>query len=234
MGTTASYDGGRGGPWTKLKRDASSLARYGGGLRVARALAGYVASSGGSARTTETANVGARTGSGLGGFLAAASEPGGISEAFRSIGLDHLVGCDRFTVLSGLLDEFSGNGSDLETQAARNALFDVLSVILPEETAGQMDNVTLDSSSVADALRMYIAALVYNRAIPIIDERLTRLQNPHLAQLRDREIRDYIEALVALRTSNISPLTIDWSGRAGLDLINGILRATYDQLEDNE
>jgi hypothetical protein len=74
--------------------------------------------------------------------------------------------------------------------------------------------------------------LVYNRAIPVIDERLTRLENPALAHQRDQELRQYIIALVRLRLAGTAPLEVDWQGVAGREFIDGMLRAVYDQIEE--
>ncbi len=234
MGTSASISGGSGGAWTDFKRDASRFARYGGHDRAAKALSRYVAAVGGAAATTAAAGAGVRTARSLGRFLSASTGTTGVAGGLEAVGLGHLVGADRFTVLSELLDAFAGAGSDLEAQAARHALLDVLAEILPEDETTPLDTVRLDGAGVTEALHRYLAALVYNRAIPIIDERLTRLQNPQLAQLRDQELRDYIDALVRLRTRTLSPLTVDWQGPEGQELVRNLLRAVYDQLEEWE
>jgi hypothetical protein len=155
----------------------------------------------------------------------------GIAGGLEAVGLADLVGADRFTILSELLDRFAGPGSDLGAQAARDALLDVLDEVLPEDDVA-LDDVRLDEASVIDLLQRYLSALVYNRAIPVIDERLTRLQNQQLAQRRDRELREFISALVRLRTEGTKPLSIDWSGPQGRAFIERMLRAVYDQLEE--
>lgn len=231
MGTSASNSGGSGGAWTDFKRDASLFARHGGRGRAAKALAGYVAVAGGAAAATSSAAAGIRAGQSLGRFLAASTGPTGMAGGLEAVGLANLVGVNRFEVLSGLADAFAGPGSDIEEQAARDALLDVLNDILPDDATIPLVDVRLDETAVIDALRRFVAALVYNRAIPTIDERLTRLQNPQLARQRDEEIRGYIEVLVRLRTEHASPLTLDWRGPEGAALINGVLRAAYDQLE---
>jgi hypothetical protein len=109
-------------------------------------------------------------------------------------------------------------------------LLDVLDELLPADGVA-LDSVRLDAAAVIDALQRYIAALVYNRAIPVIDERLTRLEDPHLAQRRDRELRDYITALVRLHTIRIDPLALDWNGPEGRAIIEALLVAVYEQLE---
>jgi hypothetical protein len=231
VGTSASNSGGSGGAWTGYKRNASSFARYGGSDRAGKALAGFVAAMGGAASAVAAAGPGARTGQSLGQLLAASTGPSGVAGGLETIGLGALVGEDRYTVLTALLDTFAGSGSDLEAQAARSALLDVLDALLPDDEATPLDAIVLDEAAVMDALFRYVAALVYNRAIAVIDERLTRLQNPTLAQQRDQEMRDYIDALVRLRAQAASPLDIEWQGQQGRQFIEGILRAVYDQLE---
>jgi hypothetical protein len=234
VGTSASNSGGTGGAWTDFKRNASYFARYGGNDRAAKALAGFVAVVGGAASAVATAAPGAQTGQALGQFLVGSTGPTGVAGGLETVGLGRLVGEDRYTVLTELLDAFAGSGSDLEAQAARSALLDVLDDLLPEDADIPLDAVAVDEATVADYLYRYLAALVYNRAIAIIDERLTRLENQTLAQQRDRELRDYIDALIRLRTQTKSPVEIDWQGQEGRGFIDGILRAVYTELEQWE
>ena len=234
MGTSKSNTGGTGGAWTDFKRDATSFAKRGGGQRIAKTLAGYVAAMGGAGAAAAAATAGSRTGQSLGALLSASTGPNGLAGGLEAVGLGRLIGEDRFTVLSELVSEFAGSGSDLEAQAARNALLDVLDEILPDDATTPLDAVQLDETAVTDALCRYIAALIYNRAIPVIDERLTRLENPTVAQQRDQELRQYIDALVRLRLEGTAPLNVDWGGIAGRELIDGMLRAIYDQIEEWE
>lgn len=231
MGTSASNSGGSGGAWTGFKRNASAFARLGGRSRAAKALAGHVATLGGAAAATGAAGAGVRTGQSLASFLVASTGSTGVRGGLESVGLANLVGADRFTILSELLDRFAGSGSDLEAQAARDALLDTLDELLPDDEEIPLDEVRLDETAVLGLLQLYLSALVYNRAIPVIDERLTRLENQQLAQRRDRELRAFIEALVRLRTQGMTPLSIEWSGSDGHEFIEGMLRAVYDQLE---
>jgi hypothetical protein len=234
MGTSASNSGGTGGAWTDFKRDASAFARHGGVSRAAKALAGYVAAAGGAAAAAGSAGAGIRTGQSLAAFLTGSTGPTGVAGGLETVGLGHLVGANRFTILSELLDRFAGSGSDLEAQAARNALLDVLDDVLPDDEAVPLDEVRLDEAAVIDLLQRYLAALIYNRAIPVIDERLTRLENPQLARQRDKELREYIDALVRLRTQGKTSLSVDWQSAEGHDFIESMLRAVYEQLEGLE
>jgi hypothetical protein len=234
MGTSASNTGGSGGAWTGFKRNASAFARRGGEGLAAKTLAGHVAALGGAAAAAGAAGAGVRTGQSLASLLAGSTGPAGIAGGLESVGFADLVGADRFTILSELLDRFAGPGSDLEAQAARGALLDVLDALLPEDEGVPLDEVRLDEAAVLELLQRYLSALVYNRAIPVIDERLTRLENQQLAQSRDRELRGFIEALVRLKTQGASALSVDWSGPDGRDSIERMLRAVYDQLEEWE
>lgn len=231
MGTSASNSGGTGGAWTKFKRDASTFARIGGEDRAAKTLGSYVAALGGAAAAVAAAGAGISTGQSLANFLAGSTGPTGVAGGLEAVGLTHLLGSDRFTILSDLLDRFAGTGSDLEAQAARNALLDVLDELLPEDADIPLQAVQLDESQVTETLQRYLIALIYNRAIPIIDERLTRLENQQLAQQRDQELRQYIAVLVHLRTQSMTPLAVDWARGDGREFIESMLRAVYDQLE---
>jgi hypothetical protein len=231
MGTSKSNSGGTGGGWTSFKRSSTSFAKYGGQQRAAKALGGYVAAMGGVAAALAAAASGARTGQSLGSLLAQSTGPTGLAGGLEAVGLGRLVGQDRFTVLSELVTAFAGAGSDLEAQAARNALLDVLDELLPEDEEVDLATVQLDEAAVRDNLCRFLAALVYNLAIPVIDERLTLLQNPQLAQERDRELRSYVDGLVRMHLRNTVPLEIDWQGPDGRAFIDNIIRAIYDQLE---
>lgn len=232
MGTSASNTGGTGGGWTEFKRSSSNFARYGGRDRAAKALAGYVTAMGGVAAAVAAATAGTRTAQSLGNFLAESTGPEGLAGGLEAVGLGHLVGQDRFTVLSELLTVFGGTGSDLEDQAAREALLDVLDDLLPQDEDVQLESVQLDEAAITEALRRYIELLVYNRAIPVIDVRLEQLQNQNLIQQRDRELRDFIAALVRLKMQEVSPLAIDWQGAEGKEFIESVLGAVYEQLEE--
>lgn len=232
MGTSKSNTGGSGGAWTGFKRNATLFAKHGGEYRAAMALGGYVAAMGGAAAAAAAAIAGSRTGQSLGTFLAGSTGPDGLVGGLEAVGLERLTGEDRFIVLTELVNQFAGSGSDLEAQAARSAVLDVLDQILPNDDTTPLDTVQLGRAEVIDALCRYIAALIYNRAIPVIDERLTRLENPALAQQRDQELRQYIDALVRLRLSDTSALEIDWRSSAGRDFIDSILRAVYEQIEE--
>ena len=231
MGTSANNTGGTGGGWTTFKRNATFFAQHGGQARLAKTLGGFVAAMGGAAGATAAASAGTQTGQSLGSFLAASTGPQGLVGGLEAVGLESLVGQDRFAVLSELLNVLGGSGSAVEQQAARDALLDVLDDLLPEGDEAALDAVQLDEAGIRDALCRYLAALVYNLAIPVIEVRLEALQDQALIQSRDRELRDYIDALVRLKMQNVSVLTVDWKSTEGQAFVQGVLQAVYEQLE---
>jgi hypothetical protein len=172
----------------------------------------------------------AQTGQSLGTFLAGSTGPDGLVGGLDAVGLQRLVGQDRFTVLSELINALGGSGNAVEEQAARDALLDVLDELLPEGDETALETVQLDEAGVREALCRYMAALVYNLAIPVIEVRLEALENQTLIQQRDGELRGFIDELVRLKMQSASPLSVDWQGAEGKEFVQGILQAVYEQL----
>lgn len=231
MGTSANNKGGSGGGWTTYKRNATSFAKHGGQTRAAKALGGFVAAMGGAAAATAAAAAATRTGQSLGAFLSASTGPEGLADGLRAVGLESLVGQDRFTVLSALLDALGGTGSAVEEQAARDALLDVLDDLLPEDDAAALESVQLDEDGVREDLCRYLAALVYNLAIPVIQVRLDELGDQTVIQQRNELLLGFIDALVRLKVQGLSVLTVDWHGVAGQAFVRDALQSVYEQLE---
>jgi len=230
MGTSTDFPGGRGGAWTGYKRAATSFAKAGGSARAGRALARHVATLGGAGGASSSASTGTHGTQRLGGFLSGVAD-GGLAEGLERLGLAHLVGHDRYDVLSALIEAIVGNGEDLEAVAARSALVDVLDELLPEgEDYDDLSDLRLDSDGVRDAFEHFLAAYVYNRGSAVIEERLNRL-DPQIAETRDTEIREYVQSLVALNLQVVDPMQIDWSGKQGHDVSERILRDLYVYIE---
>ena len=232
MGTSGSYKGGVGGAWTPYKRAASAYARYGGPERAGAALAAFVAALGGVAGALAAAQPGLSAGGGLGQLLAASAVDGSLSAGVGAVGLGDLVGGTRIELLGALLDRFTGDGASLNDQAARSAMVDTLNDLLPDgDDALPLDDVHLDEAAVRALIEKYLALLIYNLAAPIIDERLNRLGDLAVAAERNRELQDYILALVRLAAAQMNPLTVDWSGEEGQRILRTVLEAVYEQLD---
>lgn len=185
---------------------------------------------GGAGGAASSATVGSRGAQRLGGFLAGVAA-GGLAEGLVRLGLGHLVGQSRYDVLTALIDEIAGGTGDLEAVAAQSAALDVLGELLPDGTDyADLDQLALDASEVREALEVFLARYIYNRAAPVIEERLNRLE-PATAEGRDTEIREYVEALVRLGMHETDPMQIDWSGPAGRATSEALLRDLYTYIE---
>lgn len=230
MGTSSDFTGGSGGAWTGYKRAATSFAKTGGGERAGRVLARLVATLGGAAAAAASSTAGARTTQALGGFLGGVAD-GGLAEGLTRTGLGDLVGSTRYEVLNALVDALAGAGDDVEAVAARSALVDTLDELFPDgDDFEDLDALQLDGDGVRDAFTAFLAHYIYNRAAPVLEERLNHLE-PQLAEARDAEIHDYVRSLVALNLQGTDPLATDWSGQDGQRVAQTILRQLYEYIE---
>ena len=76
-----------------------------------------------------------------------------------------------------------------------------------------------------------MAAYVYARLAPALDERLNRLGDVGLVRRREGEMREYARAVIELELEGADPLTVDWDGAEGQALLNSAMRAVFEQLE---
>lgn len=234
MGTSSDYGGGSGGAWRPFKTAATSYAKRGGDSRGRRVAARHVAALGGvggATRSAPTAVAGAQRFAGLLSDIARA----GLSEALREVGLDDLVGRNRFDIVRALVDLIAGAGSNLEGQAARAAVLDVIDELFAEgEDYADLAALTLDADGLIAALEAYIAYFIYNRMLPMIDERLTRFADPRRAEQLDGDLKQLIRAQVRIRLRDTDVLAVDWRGDDGRRLVDGLIRDAYRALEELE
>jgi hypothetical protein len=234
MGTSSDYGGGSGGAWTPFKIAATNYAKHGGGARAARVLARHVATLGGAGGATRSARTGIAGAANFAGLLAGIARDG-LDAALREVGLGELVGRGRFDVVRALVDLIAGAGSDLEGQAARSAALDVIDELFGDaEDYDELAALDLDADGVIRALEAFIAYFIYNRLLPQIDERLTRYADPARAEQLDRDLRQLIRAHVRIRLRDADPMSVDWSGDEGRNIIESALRSVYGVLEDLE
>jgi hypothetical protein len=154
---------------------------------------------------------------------------GTTGEALSSIGLGHLVGQDRFTVLDELVTYMAGTGDDLDSGAARDAACDVL-----DETFGdadsweELDQVRVDRDQLGSLLERFLALYVYNR-VPVVAERLSRLTDPVAMRQADQEMRQIITDLVAIELP-ADPFNVDWRGAEGRAIAEQAVSSAYELL----
>ncbi len=233
MGTSTDRAGGTGGAWTPLKHAATSFmhaAESGRGSTTAarRVLARHVAVLGGAAGALAGARAGRAGAQRLGSVLSGIAS-NGLGATLTDQGLGDLVGADRLAVLDALAGIVAGDGADVDGQAARDAMFDVLAELFPDaDSWADLDAVRLDADGVRQLLELFLARYVYNR-IPVIAERLARLTDPVKAQRAEEDLQRMVESLVHLQLPD-DALRIDWAGAEGRKVIDESLRAVYDAL----
>lgn len=232
MGTSADRAAGTGGNWTPLKHATNAyvrgLGRADSDGRARRVLARHVPLLGGAGGATASARAG-RTGlSRLGGLLAGLGT-GTASQTLTSIGLGHLVGQDRFTVLDELVTYIAGSGDDLDSGAARDAACDVLDEVFGDaDSWRELDKVSVDRDQLATVLERFLALYVYNR-VPVVAERLSRLTDPVAMRQADHEMRQIIADLVAIELP-ADPLAVDWAGAEGRTIAERAIESVYELL----
>jgi hypothetical protein len=233
MGTSTDRAGGSGGAWTPLKYAATSVMHAADSgqhspTALRRVLARHVVVLGGIAGAVAGARAGRAGAQRLGAVLAGIGE-GGLGTALTGQGLGELVGADRLTVLDALAGYVAGDGADLDGQAARDAMFDVLAELFPDaDSWADLDAVRLDSDGVRELMELFLARYVYNR-IPVIAERLARLDDPVKAQRAEQDLQQMVRSFVHLRLPD-DALRVDWGGPQGRAIIDDTLRAVYEAL----
>jgi hypothetical protein len=232
MGTSADRTAGTGGNWTPLKTATNAyvrgLGRTNSSERARRVLARHVPLLGGAGGATASARAG-RTGiSRLGGLLAGLAT-GSAGQALSSIGLGHLIGQDRFTVLDELVTYIAGSGDDLDSGAARDAACDVLDEVFGDaDPWEELDQVSVDRDQLNTILERFLALYVYNR-VPVVAERLSRLTDPVAMRQADQEMRQIITDLVAIELP-ADPLAVDWNGPEGRTIAEQSVASAYELL----
>lgn len=232
MGTSADRTAGSGGNWTPLKHATNAYVRGLGNAnsegRARRVLERHVPILGGSGVASATAHAGRSGITRLGGLLAGLGTHS-AGQALSLIGLGHLVGRDRFTVLDELVTYIAGNGDDLDSGAARDAACDVLDEIFGEaDSWEELDQVTVDREQLGTILERFLALYVYNR-VPVVAERLSRLTDPVAMRQADQEMRQIISDLVAIELP-ADPLSVDWGGQEGHAIAERSIASVYELL----
>jgi hypothetical protein len=160
----------------------------------------------------------------------------GLTPTLEHLGLSHLVGAERYDVLDGLLDALAGDGSTLEEQAVLSALCEAFEELFPDdaETYEQLEQVQLDADGLVALIERFVVRWVYDRMLPTLAERLAHIEDPELVRHRDSELRERLTLLVALRLEDRDPLTLDWAGEEGSEILRGLVTHLYEDMEDLE
>lgn len=234
MGTSSDYEGPRGGAWTPYKHAVTNYAKHGGERRLERVLARHVATLGGAGAAATAAGNAVGGAQRLSGVLSGIASDG-LGPTLERFGLGHLVGQSRFEVLEALLALIAGPGGDLEAEAARQAACDVIESIFGDaETFDELSSVALDADALIDFLESFIGLCVFYRILPQLADRLTKYSSPSSVTLLEREMKEFIHALVQLNLSERNPLEVDWEGAEGAGIIEEVVRKAYQHMESLE
>lgn len=232
MGTSADRSAGSGGDWTPLKHATNSyvrgLGRSDSGQRARRVLARHVPLLGGAGGASASAGAGGAGIRQLGALLSGIAA-NGVTQTLESLGLSRLVGEDRFVVLDELITFITGDGDDLDAQAARDAACDVLDEVFGDADAwDELAAVDVNEAELAHILERFLALYVYNR-IPVVAERLSRLTDPTAMRQADQQMRQIISDLVAIGLpEDLS--SVDWQGGGGKALADSAIEIVYETL----
>jgi hypothetical protein len=234
MGTSTDRHTGSGGAWTPLKHAATAYAKAVGGgpgnprETAQRVLTRHVDVLGGASGAASTARAGGSALAGLGGFLGGVGGVG-LAAALTEAGLADLVGKDRWDVLDGLITLIAGDASDIESQAARDAMSDVCDELYGDaESWEELEAVQVSAADLETLLEEYLARYIYNR-VPVLAERLAQILDPAAARDADHRIVQMIRDLVSLQMPE-NPFVFDWRGQPGRDFANTAIRDVYDAL----
>lgn len=234
MGTSKDATAGKGGDWTPLKRAATDYAKTLSTSGPSRGLGERVLSRavtvlGGGTSAVGSSRSGSAAARRLGGFLSATASQG-LEATLRSFGLEQFVGKDRFELLDALMTLLAGDGADDESQAARDAVCDVI-----EQMFGAADDweelsaVALAPEDVRELLEEFLGAYVYNR-MPVIAERLARAIDPDISVRGDQNLRAIIREIVVAALPD-DPLSIDWAGPEGAEFVEAAMTDIFQTLE---
>lgn len=235
MGTSTDRTSGSGGAWTPLKHAATAYTRdvsrgSAPRSRAAAVLARHVPVLGGAAAAFAGAAAGRSTAQRLGGLLSGVAADG-LGEALRQASLGDLVGRDRFEVVDELVTQLAGAGGDLDGQAARDAVCDVLEELFGEaDSWEELEDQAASRNDVERLLELFLTHYIYNR-VPVVAERLGTIADPEAARRADRQMRQIIEDCVAIELPP-DPLSVDWSGAAGRALVESAVELAYQALEE--
>ena len=211
MGTSTDHSGGSGGSWEGAKRASTSFAKHGDKRRAERALGRLVLALGGAgavAAGSSGANAATR------GFrsLLSSSSSQGLDAALAEVGLADLVGRPADEVVAALVDALAGSGDDREGQAARSAACDVFEHLAEDATTYEdLEEALADVDDVGSVLEVFLTSYVYWLLLPVLEERIERLEDASLRAKREGELREVVAAVVELNVSSSGFDATRWS-----------------------
>jgi len=244
MGTSSSRSGKNapsGGDWSKARTRLTRFVR-GTGSSVGAAVGAFASAvdggggegrGGSGGRLAPSVKVGQALGSFLGGVASS-----GLDQALGSMGLEHLVGAAPHEVLSGIADYVCGNNELLDDAIARSAAVEVLAEIF-DESDDMYSNLRdrwegqLDENRVVDLMSLFLSQAIHQRFLVELGDRFdANAVSAADAELGEQRVFEFIREMVIFELGEISPLSFDWQGPEGEELIQRNLSAALDQLKE--
>lgn len=237
MGTSKDVPGGSGRHWQDLRHNATRFANSKDQRYARHTLRHHVATLGGAGAAAGSAAAGRSAAQRLAAFASGVAGSD-LGEALRQIDLGALEGRDRFEIIDALAAYLSGGGGDAEAAAVQDAVLDALSELFGPDAVDyeDLEQIRPTADAVRDLLVVMLTSLVFNRAAPVIEERLMRAlrDNPDQVEELEADIRSIIRETINLGLRDTDPLDVDWLGDQGGAILDRALRDAYEILEQDQ
>jgi len=216
------------------------MSRYAGGSNghggLSKAGKAYVGAKGGARKAGQSVRSGKNIARNLASFLSTSAQ-GGLKQALNSIGLSKLVGKDVDTVFSGLIDAIAEEGEDFDKNIARQAMDDALEVFYKEcyekQNLDALDSLTSDQ--IKDAIENFVAGYIYKRWLQELGSCIERKAVSETEAIKlELEVKTYVKDAVNLELDNKDPLTIDWNGTEGQQIIDSLYEEAYGLIAEGQ
>lgn len=220
--------------WQKAKTSMSRFASSSQRNCLSSAGRDYVGAKGGKTAAARAAVTGKLVALKVGGFLSTATSAG-IGAALDKFGLAHMVGKHVSEVLAALIDVLAPAGATLQEAAARKAANEVLEKLY-EDYIVKSEDITalesLDKQGIVRAIEASVAGYIY---ILWLDELGKRIETKAISSLQavslERDVKVYVKECVKFEMIGQDPVSIDWNGTAGRDIIDTVFQEAYGFLE---
>lgn len=239
MGTSAGYDAPP--SWGNVKGEVTRVAAEGtfAPARARRLLGDFIRQNGGArrlARGPETTSRGGTIGSGgaarevarrIGAFTSNVAALG-LSEALRREGLSDLIGRPTAELLNGLIDRLGGPSTTIDHTDARAALSALRDKLLADAADAEAVEriLTETNANIDQVLRDFFGFYLFEQFCRVFYERLVQRVGDMQAENFLAQIKDFIVSALANRTAGQKIADIDWTGRAGAEIVSDIMQQT--------
>jgi hypothetical protein len=220
--------------WGQAKSSMKTFAKQGGRDNLRNAGRKYSRARGGRRAAAQNSPVGRGVASRVAGFLTDIATRG-VQEAFRSYGLENLLGRPIESVLAGIINVLAPDGATMEGVIARKTVGAAINAIFARyEVEGDIDRLNeMDAPAVGEALQISISEFIFQRWMLELGKRVEEYAiNAREAYKMEQEVKEYVSEATKFDLSNIDVLQTDWSSPESQRLIDTIFEEAYGFLED--